>query len=76
MTMTNLKPRLVTTVQARELLAGLDEDTIRALVRSGELHAVKIPSKPGVEARKIRITVASIDAYVARLAGEQAEAEA
>lgn len=66
--MTALEPRLVTTEGASELLAGVDTDTVRALVRSGELQGVRIASRPGVEPRKIRVTVASIDAYVERLA--------
>ena len=74
--MTTLEPRLVTTEGASELLGGVDTDTVRALVRSGELQAVRIASKPGVEPRKIRITVASLDSYVQRLADEQSDGEA
>ena len=74
--MTTLAPRLVTTEGASELLGGLDTDTVRRLVRSGELTAVKIASSPGVEPRKLFVVVSSIDGYVARLAAEQSDVEA
>ena len=73
--MTDIEPRLVTTEGASELLGGLDTDTIRRLVRSGELLAVKIASKPAVEPRKIFVVVSSIDDFVRRLAEEAREAE-
>ena len=74
-TAAELELKLATTSQTSEILGGLDEDTVRGLVRNGDLQAVRIPSRPGVEARKLRIVVSSIDRYVDRLAGEQAGVE-
>lgn len=66
------QPRLLlvpTTVAAK--LIDLDEDRVRELCRRGDLEAVRIPSREGVAARKIRITVASIERFVDRLVAEQ-----
>ena len=74
--MTDIEPRLVTTEGASELLGGVDTDTIRRLVRSGELTGVMLASTPGVEPRKIYVVVSSIDELVTRLTEEAREAEA
>ena len=73
--MTDLEPRLVTTEGASELLGGVDTDTIRRLVRSGELTGVMLASTPGVEPRKIFVVVSSIDELVTRLTEEARETD-
>jgi hypothetical protein len=59
-------PLLVNVRGASDLLGGIDTDTVRMLVRTGELDAIRIESRPGVEARKLHVLVASIEAYVER----------
>ena len=64
------RPLLVPTSVAAKLI-DLDEDRVRELCRRGDLEAVRIPSREGVAARKIRITVASIERFVDRRVAEQ-----
>lgn len=70
--MTNLAPvepshpLLVNVRGASDMLGGIDTDTVRMLVRNGELDAIRIESRPGVEARKLHVLVASIKDYVER----------
>ena len=68
-------PLLVNIRGASDLLGGIDTDTVRGLVRSGDLDAIKIESRPGVEARKLHVLVSSIEAYVERQRVVQLEPE-
>ncbi len=51
---------------AREMLGMIDADTVRGLVRSGDIEAIVIASRPGVTGRKLRIIVSSVESYVER----------
>ena len=68
--MEGLRPVLVGTRVAASLL-DLDEDRVRQLCRSGDLESVRIASSDGVEPRKIRIPLRSLEVYVSRLVAEQ-----
>ena len=66
----DVRPLLVPTRVAAAML-DLDEDRVRDLIRAGELPGVRIASKAGVEARKLRIPVTALEAFVERLVEEQ-----
>lgn len=55
----NLRPLLVSVRQARQILGGCGNNKFWALVKAGEIELIG-------SARKRWVTVASLDAYVAR----------
>ncbi len=64
------RPLLVGTRVTAAML-DLDEDRVRDLIRRGTLQAVRIPSREGGPARKLRVSVASIEAFVESLIADQ-----
>jgi len=68
--MSEPRPLLVGTKVTAAML-DLDEDRVRDLIRRGTLQAVRIPSREGVPARKLRVLVASIEAFVESLIADQ-----
>ena len=66
------RPLLVGTRVAAAML-DLDEDRVRDLIRRGTLQAVRIASREGGPARKLRVSVASIEAYVSNLIAQQCD---
>ena len=49
----------------------LNADAVYRLIRTGELQAIRIASKEGVEPRKMRVPYSSVVDYVERLLAEQ-----
>ena len=66
-------PFLVDVRNASALLGDLDLDCVRDLVRRGELDAITIATGGRSEGRKLRIVVASIEAYIERRLAEQCD---
>ena len=57
------RPLLIGVKEVSRLL-DLNTDRVYELIRSGDLPSVPIPSSSKVEARKLRVPYAAVEAYV------------
>ena len=68
------RPPLLLSVPEASKEIDLEENRLRELIHQNVIRAVKIPSREGVEPRKLRVPYAELMRYVQSLLDEQAEA--